>query len=101
MSSIKRYMEDKAEKLSEAMGMEYDDALTMIMESSITAPEDTSVKIKALAKEYNTTYDDIYEYVLLAMALKPTFAGRPIHPVDYVSMVLKETRGDQNDDDKR
>ena len=30
MSSIKRYMEDKAEKLSEAIGMEYDDALTEI-----------------------------------------------------------------------
>lgn len=96
MSSIKRYLEDKAEELSEAMGMEYDDALSSIMYVSMGAPADTSAKIEALAKEYNTTYDDIYEYFLLAVHLNPTFAGKPIHPVDYVSMVLKETRGDQN-----
>lgn len=101
MSSIKRYMEDKAEELSEVMGMEYDEALSSIIYISMAASEDTSAKIKALAEQYNTTYDDIYEYFLLAVHLNPTFAGRPIHPVDYVSMVLKETRGDQNDDDKR
>ena len=71
MSTMKRHIEDKVTGLSEALDMPYDTMMDWFIIKVVNSEEDLGTRIKETADHLNRTYDDVFDYVLLCMALMP------------------------------
>lgn len=71
MSMMKRHIEDKVTGLSEALDMPYDTMMDWFIIKVVNSEEDLGTRIKETADHLNRTYDDVFDYVLLCMALMP------------------------------
>lgn len=71
MSMMKEHIDNKVEELAKALDMPFDTMMDWFIIKVVNSKEDLGRTIKDLAKCYNRTYDDVFDYVLLCMALMP------------------------------
>lgn len=71
MSTMKRHIDNKVEELAEALDMPFDTMMDWFVIKVVNSEEDLGTRIKETADHLNRTYDDVFDYVLLCMALMP------------------------------
>ena len=71
MSMMKEHIDNKVEELAEALDMPFDTMMDWFIIKVVNSKEDLGRTIKYVAEFFNRTYDDVFDYVLLCMALMP------------------------------
>ena len=71
MSMMKEHIDNKVEELAEALDMPFDTMMDWFIIKVVNSKEDLWSTIKYVAEFFNRTYDDVFDYVLLCMALMP------------------------------
>ena len=71
MSMMKEHIDNKVEELAEALDMPFDTMMDWFIIKVVNSKEELWRTIKYVAEFFNRTYDDVFDYVLLCMALMP------------------------------
>lgn len=71
MSMMKEHVDNKVEELANALDMPFDTMMDWFIIKIVNSEEDLGRRIKCVAKSCDCTYDDVFDYVLLCMALIP------------------------------
>lgn len=71
MSMTKEHIDNKVEELAEALDMPFDTMMDWFIIKVVNSEEDLGRRIKCVAEFCDRTYDDVFDYVLLCMALMP------------------------------
>lgn len=71
MSMMKEHIDNKVEELAKALDMPFDTMMDWFIIKVVNSKEDLGRTIKYVAEFFNRTYDDVFDYVLLCMALMP------------------------------
>jgi len=93
MSNIKRYIEDKIDNMAKAVDEPYDIVHAWFFDKIVNVPEDRGEQITKLAKTVGTTYEDVFEYYLLALWYRPKYKGEYLDPLQFVAIMLMDKQG--------
>lgn len=67
----KEHIDNKVEELAEALDMPFDTMMDWFIIKVVNSEEDLGGRIKELADYMLRSYDEVFDYVLLCMALMP------------------------------
>ena len=93
MSNIKRYIEDKIDHMAQAVDEPYNVVHAWFFDKIVNAPEDRGEQITKVAKAAGTTYEDVFEYYLLALWYRPKVKGKYLDPLQFVAIMLMDKQG--------
>ena len=71
MSMMKEHIDNKVEKLAEALDMPFDTMMDWFIIKVVNSEEALGKRINFIAEFFDRTYDDVFDYVILCMALMP------------------------------